>query len=761
MDLESLSNHFYQLVAPSLPNEWDVEESLQPLVGVEEETLAAIFQEVPVIWPVSHALCFSYLANVLEAIPHITTNNLDIWVKELLDQYEKGGLHAVQVLMRDVHLFLPRLHGKKGIRLDEVRGRLQPYLNGLAGREVQLVASGVTYTDTESIFVPQELDLIEEREQAFLLYKTIISFQWAALELGTVSPRGFDNPPAGTRHPLQEFILAARNPLALMQLYHFFEIVRMAAFLERELPGLMREFWKLAPVLASQLPCEHETNDLIIKLQHLFLSGREINPQRDGDIISRAALYMQKCQSPDAEKTMSQKAAVQLAGLLDDNESYRCDGEPLIIQGELRLVEVMKALHRRRLEKQQRFIETFASYLAEHPDYQDAASNQDESSQTEQGSSAEEDQAVAILQDLRDGEGGQQDTLVYIQLDNENIELNQELKDLVEDIVEDLGQLPSNYVSSAVGKAGESRGMPDTDGGREVHEVQAKYTYDEWDFRRKGFRKNWCVVVEKQIDMVRSTFVDDTLRKYRHQIAMLKKQFEMLQTNQRFMYRQSEGDDIDFDAVVESLADVRAGYPPSDRLFINLLRDERDIAVLFLVDMSNSTEGWVGKSIKEALILISEAMEMLNDRYGIYGFSGMRRLRCEIYPIKSLDEQYGTGVRQRIAGIAPKEYTRMAPAIRHMSSLFKLVDAKLRLLVILSDGKPEDYDDYKGEYAIEDTRHALLEAKAEGIHPFCITIDKHAQAYMSRMYGPANYIFVNNLKRLPVLMPEIYRTLTT
>nr|WP_275888447.1 VWA domain-containing protein [Desulfobulbus alkaliphilus] len=206
---------------------------------------------------------------------------------------------------------------------------------------------------------------------------------------------------------------------------------------------------------------------------------------------------------------------------------------------------------------------------------------------------------------------------------------------------------------------------------------------------------------------------------------------------------------------------MRAGRPSSDRLFIRLARDQRDIAVYFLVDMSNSTSGWVGQAIKEALVLICEAMEPLNDRYGIYGFSGMRRLRCEVYPVKRLDERYSPQVRQRIGAMGPREYTRMAPAIRHMTSVFADVEAKIRLLIVLSDGKPEDYDEYKGEYAIEDTRHALLEAKARGVHPFCITIDRTAHEYMAHMYGAVNYIFVDEISRLPARMPEIYRTLTT
>jgi nitric oxide reductase NorD protein len=139
----------------------------------------------------------------------------------------------------------------------------------------------------------------------------------------------------------------------------------------------------------------------------------------------------------------------------------------------------------------------------------------------------------------------------------------------------------------------------------------------------------------------------------------------------------------------------------------------------------------------------------------------MRRLRCEVFPIKNFDQSYNDEVREKIGSIAPREYTRMAPAIRHMTSVLKDVDAKVKLLITLSDGKPEDYDDYKGEYAIEDTRHALIEAKMAGLHPFCITIDQHAHEYMAHMYGEVNYIFIDDVRKLPVRMPEIYRVLTS
>ena len=103
----------------------------------------------------------------------------------------------------------------------------------------------------------------------------------------------------------------------------------------------------------------------------------------------------------------------------------------------------------------------------------------------------------------------------------------------------------------------------------------------------------------------------------------------------------------------------------------------------------------------------------------------------------------------------------MGTPIRHFTRLLSRVDAKVRLLVLLTDGKPEDYDDYKGEYAIEDTRHALIEAKMAGIHPFCITIDREAQEYMGHMFGEINYTFINDVRKLPLRVPEIYRLLTS
>jgi len=190
-------------------------------------------------------------------------------------------------------------------------------------------------------------------------------------------------------------------------------------------------------------------------------------------------------------------------------------------------------------------------------------------------------------------------------------------------------------------------------------------------------------------------------------------------------------------------------------------RAERNIAVAFMVDMSGSTKGWINEAEREALLLLCEALERLGDRYAIYGFSGITRKRCELFRIKTFDENYSEAVKARIAGIAPQEYTRMGFAIRHLSKLLTDIEAGTKVLITLSDGRPDDYfDGYRGPYGIEDTRMALLETQRAGIHPFCITIDQEARDYLPHMYGAARYVILNDVAQLPAKVADIYRRLT-
>ncbi|MCU7848333.1 MAG: VWA domain-containing protein [Candidatus Thiodiazotropha sp. (ex Lucinoma kastoroae)] len=288
------------------------------------------------------------------------------------------------------------------------------------------------------------------------------------------------------------------------------------------------------------------------------------------------------------------------------------------------------------------------------------------------------------------------------------------------------------------------------------------FLYKEWDYRRKHYRKNWCVVREMPVKQEDDGFADQVMIKYRRLLSSLRKTFDALRDEDRLLKRQAYGDGVDIDAFVEAWADMHTGLEMTDRLFTRMHREERNIAVMFMVDMSGSTQGWVNEAEREALILLAESLETLGDRYAIYGFTGMSRKRCEVFPIKTFEQSYDAEVKAGISGIHAGDYTRMGAAIRHLSHRLNEVEARTKLLVTLSDGKPDDYhDDYRSQYGIEDTRQALFEARREGIHAFCITIDEQGQDYLPHMYGAANYTVISEIEKLPLKVSDIYKKITS
>jgi nitric oxide reductase NorD protein len=158
-------------------------------------------------------------------------------------------------------------------------------------------------------------------------------------------------------------------------------------------------------------------------------------------------------------------------------------------------------------------------------------------------------------------------------------------------------------------------------------------------------------------------------------------------------------------------------------------------------------------------VLLCEALTMLNDRHAIYGFSGSTRKGCEFYTVKDFADGWGDEAKRRLAGLVPLSYTRLGPPIRHATTLLQAIPARVRLLMLFSDGRPNDFDAYGGEYGIADTRKALLEARGRGLRTFCLTIDGEAREYMPRLFG-SDYVTLSNVATLPRKLPDLYRRLT-
>jgi nitric oxide reductase activation protein len=233
--------------------------------------------------------------------------------------------------------------------------------------------------------------------------------------------------------------------------------------------------------------------------------------------------------------------------------------------------------------------------------------------------------------------------------------------------------------------------------------------------------------------------------------------------------RQEEGDCIDIDALIETMIDIKGGVANNDRLYIRRDKRVRDVSVAFLVDLSGSTEGYVDaddnqKTIidieKEAVILMIEALESINDEYAVYGFSSYGRKKVDFLAIKDFHERYNDIVKSRIGSMKPLDNTRLAAALRHVTKKISGRESKIKLVIILSDGKPYDMDYGDFKHAQEDTRKALYEMKKNDIHPFCITVDREATEYLKYMFGEISYTIIDDMKRLPERLPAIYKKLT-
>jgi len=291
--------------------------------------------------------------------------------------------------------------------------------------------------------------------------------------------------------------------------------------------------------------------------------------------------------------------------------------------------------------------------------------------------------------------------------------------------------------------------------------------YPEWDQGIDDYRLNWCRVVERAAEEGSGDIVGATLSAHGSEVSALRRFFESLRPpGLRRVPGQADGDELDVDAAVRMVAERAAGADPSDRIYVRRERKERDVAAAFLVDVSGSTSRQLdsGRRVidleKEGLVLLCEALEAVGDQYALYGYSGQGRGQVDFLVIKDFDDQLGGKAAQRLGGLAPMQQNRDGAAIRHATAKLLAREARTRLLVLISDGRPLD-DGYKDEYSLEDTKAALREARQRGVHPFCITIDLEADGYVRRMYGDVQFAVIDHLEALPMRLPRIYQRLTT
>jgi hypothetical protein len=314
-----------------------------------------------------------------------------------------------------------------------------------------------------------------------------------------------------------------------------------------------------------------------------------------------------------------------------------------------------------------------------------------------------------------------------------------------------------------------------------IEEGEVAYNYDEWDRELTDHRLGWCRVIEKRVKQGDQKFVEETRERHKGVISSIRYQFQLMKPEELTrVTNELDGEEFDLNAVIDYVIDRRAanvgGGHQSERLYTKRLRRRRDVAVSFLLDQSSSTARTIGRHPlqpytrpgrriieieKEGLVLMSEALEAVGDTYSINGFTSEGRRNVKFYVVKDFDEKYSDEVKRRIGGIGFQNNTRLGAAIRHATARLAKQEARTRLLIVLSDGRPYDHDYGDARYAREDTREALRQAKNQGITPFCITIDRESEAELRDLYGEIGYTIIDDVLSLPERMPGIYRRLTT
>jgi nitric oxide reductase NorD protein len=338
------------------------------------------------------------------------------------------------------------------------------------------------------------------------------------------------------------------------------------------------------------------------------------------------------------------------------------------------------------------------------------------------------------------------------------------------DLADSLSELPEARV---VRTPGPPREVLDSDAGTvarapapaERDPASAGIVYPEWDYRLGAYHRHGAVVRSGTAPAGSGAWVEDVMARHAALVRRVRRRFDGLRPRRRRTGRQDDGPDLDLSAYVSAFADWRANRPGDDRFYAAARPARRDLALALLVDASASTDSWVSGALriidveKESLIVLLEALDALGDRHAALGFSGDGPGQVRLLTLKDFAEPVGVEVRRRVAALEPDGYTRVGAAVRHASALLARQPARHRLLLILSDGKPNDVDQYQGRYGIEDTRRAVAEARLQGLVPFCLTVDREAPRYMPSIFGRRGYALLRRQELLPAVLVEVVRRL--
>jgi hypothetical protein len=610
----------------------------------------------------------------------------------------------------------------KGLELKDIHTVLDSYAESLMGRKVRIRSSSVFYknlpglgrffsvSDGSRVFIPSRMEIFGEEELNFKTYKWALTHELAHLLFGTF---------AITRDDTRQL---AQFPATVpsFKIFEFLEDERVDHLMGLLYPGLEKDRQLIMNAFAAQTGRRDELGQSVFASVGFRLPEKPaVSPLHHdrltallSDAVSRVSvpgytahdvlgLTLRLCEAWDGSAVCAADESRETA----DRVFYRG-----VI--DLKLVEETRLGMSNLVDG---LVERFG----------------------EKNSMATPENIGKALDRIDEAEGPESEMLLWQITDADGMA---ELAEQVESELEEIEK--------------ESR-------------FRRTVLYDEWDNALEDYKKDWCRVREIDMPSTSLLFYDRTVQQNYGMVSLLRRHFGLLRPDRiKRIFREERGDDLDLDALIESVVERQAGVAPSDRVYIRRDKKLRDVSVAFLVDMSFSTgeELPSGKRIidveREGLVMMAEALESIGDRWAVYGFSTERRDKVDFHVIRDFDEPFNDAVKMRFEGIKPMAQTRLGAAIRHANRLLGRQDSLIRLLILLSDGRPYDVDYGDVDYAVEDTKMALWEGRTRGINSYCITVDKKSRDYLSHMYGEANYTIIDNIDALPISLPLIYKKLT-
>jgi nitric oxide reductase NorD protein len=289
--------------------------------------------------------------------------------------------------------------------------------------------------------------------------------------------------------------------------------------------------------------------------------------------------------------------------------------------------------------------------------------------------------------------------------------------------------------------------------------------YDEWNADRDCYVRDGSAVRIYEAVGADPAWLTEELAEHAATVRQIRTQFERLRARRSLLPRQQRGDALDLAACVDAAIDRKLGNSPDDRLYLDARPARRGLAITLLIDASGSTEQRVAGSRriidieKITLALATQALDALGDLYAIYAFAGRHASNVKVTVVKDFAESNSEAVTRRIAALSPGGFTRLGAAVRHATHQLARQTAGHRLLLLLSDGRPNDLDAYQGSYGVEDSRQAILEARASGVFPYCLTIDQAASEYLPRIFGSAGHTILQKPEQLPRALLAVVRGL--